>query len=93
MDKFWQHVERLLEGVTDDGWQHLDDELITTCYHAPCEWIPLMKRIAVAADYVQEVFYDEKCLDDVCYTCMHDYMVMHDAIFICFLYAMMNMPL
>ena len=36
--------------------------------------------------------YDEKFLHDVCYTCMHDYMVMHNAFFICFLYVMMNMP-
>ena len=46
-------MERLLEGVTDDGWQYLDDDLIIACYHAPPQWIPLMKRIVVATEYVR----------------------------------------
>ena len=41
-------IESLPEGVTDDSWQHLDDDLITSFYHAPLEWIPRIKRIAVA---------------------------------------------
>ena len=46
-------IERLLDGVTDDGWKYMDDNLIVACYHAPPEWIPLMKRIAVSAEYVR----------------------------------------
>ena len=46
-------IENLLEGVTDDGWHYLEDDLIIACYHSPPKWIPLMKRIAVIAEYVR----------------------------------------
>ena len=31
--------------------------------------------------YVKVSFMMKKCLDDVCYICMHYYMLMHDAVF------------
>ena len=59
-----KHVELLLEGVIDDGCQYLDDELITACYHAPPEWIPLMKRIDVVAEYVRAPVQGDVVMDD-----------------------------
>ena len=47
-------IENVLNGVTNDGWQYHDDDLSTTCCHAPPEWIPLMRRIIVDVEYVQE---------------------------------------
>ena len=38
------------------------------------------------------LFMMEKCLIDICYICMHEYMLMNDVVFICFLYAVMNIP-
>ena len=55
LDSLRLDVERLLEGVTDNGWKHLNNDLIVACYHAPVEWIPLMRRIAVATEYVRAV--------------------------------------
>ena len=51
MDSLWLDVERLLEGVTNDGWYYLNDNLIVAYYRAPLEWISLMKRIAVVVEY------------------------------------------
>ena len=48
-------MERLLEGVTDDGWQYLDDNLIAACYRAPLEWLSQMRRIVVVVVYVKAV--------------------------------------
>ena len=53
MDSLHLDIECLLDGVTDDSWKYLDDDLITTCYHAPLEWIPLMRRIGVTTEYVR----------------------------------------
>ena len=64
MVDFRKNVERLLEGVTDDGWKHLDYDLITSCYHGPHEWIPLMKRIVVAAEYVRAMTWGDVPMED-----------------------------
>ena len=47
-----REIENFIDGMTDDGWKHLDDNLIDSCYRAPPKWIPLLKRITVAADYI-----------------------------------------
>ena len=52
IDDMWGLMESVLEGVMDDGWQNLDQDLIASCYHAPHKWVPLMRRIVVAAEYV-----------------------------------------
>ena len=54
----------LLKGVMDDGWQHLDQDLIASCYHAPHDWVPLMRRIAVAAKYVWVAALGDVSMDD-----------------------------
>ena len=48
-------MERFLEGVTDDGWQHLDNDLIFACYRSPPEWISLVRRIMVVVEYIKPV--------------------------------------
>ena len=35
IDDLWGIMEHLLEGVTDDGWHHLDQDLIASYYHDP----------------------------------------------------------
>ena len=57
-------MEHLLEGVIDDGWKYLDQDLIASCYHAPHEWVPLTRRILVAAEYVQPVALGDVSMDD-----------------------------
>ena len=53
LDSIPSDIECLLDGVTNDNQQYMNNDLITTCYHAPPEWIPLMRRIAVTAEYVR----------------------------------------
>ena len=57
-------IRSLLEGVTNDVWQHLDDDMIYSCYCMPLEWIPLMKRIAVAIEYVQAATQGDASMED-----------------------------
>ena len=52
LDTIMPHLEHLAEGISDVGWKHLDSEL-TTCHSMPPEWIPLMRRIVVAHEYVR----------------------------------------
>ena len=52
LDSLWLDMERLSEGVTDNEWQYIDDYLIIAFYKAPPKWISMMRRIAVAAEYV-----------------------------------------
>ena len=53
-----------MEGVTNDGWQYLDDNLIDACYRAPPEWIYLMRRITIAAKYVRVVTQGDVLMEE-----------------------------
>ena len=57
-------IEHLLDVVTNDGCQHLDDDLIVSCYYAPPKMIPLMRRIAFSTKYVWVVAYSETMEDE-----------------------------
>ena len=41
-----------MDGVTDDKWQYLDDDVISVWYRTP-PGISLMRTIAVVAEYVR----------------------------------------
>ena len=69
LDSLCLDMEQLLEGVTDDGLRHLDDDLIVMCYKASPEWISRMRRIMVVAKYViverhGDVSMEEKSSDE-----------------------------
>ena len=64
MDSLQLDVERLLEGVIDDGWKYLDDDMIIACYIAPLEWISLMRRIAIVAKYVRAVAQGDVLMEE-----------------------------
>ena len=57
------HGVNILVG-TNDGWNYLDDDLITAFYRAPLEWISLMRRIAVVAEYVREETQGEVSMEE-----------------------------
>ena len=46
------HLEHLAEKISDVGLQHLDNELISAIHSVPPEWTSLMRRMAMACDYV-----------------------------------------
>ena len=51
MDGLLPHLERLTNGVSDDGWQHLRNDVIASIHSFPPDWTPVMRRITVACDY------------------------------------------
>ena len=55
MDEFLLHLERLADGIYDDGWQHLNNELIAAIHSFPLEWTSMMRRMAVTYDYFHRV--------------------------------------
>ena len=57
-------IERLLEGVTDDGWQYLYNDLIAMCYRAPMEWISVMRRIVVSLEYVRAETHGDVSMEE-----------------------------
>ena len=69
LDSLRLDVDKLLEGVTDDGWKFLDDDLIAACYRDPPEWISLVRRIAIVAEYARatsqgDVSMEEESFDE-----------------------------
>ena len=56
-------IECLLEGVTNDGWWYLDDDMIIAYYRAHLEWIFLMRRIVIVVEYVSAVTQGDVQMD------------------------------
>ena len=46
-------LERLLEGVTDQGWQDLDPAVIRDCLEAPRDFRAIAIRVALLADWAR----------------------------------------
>ena len=44
--------EGLLTGVSEQGWQDLDDRYIELCVGLPSEWRGIMRRMAMAGQTV-----------------------------------------
>ena len=53
MDDLLPHLERLATGISDDGWQHLSRDLITSIHSFPLEWTAVMRRMALACEQVR----------------------------------------
>ena len=52
VDEFLPHLERFIDGISDDGWQHLSNDLIASIHSFPLEWTSVMRRVAMACDYL-----------------------------------------
>ena len=48
------HLEWLAEGISNDRWKHLYNELITVIHSVPLEWTSVMRRMAIAYDYFRQ---------------------------------------
>ena len=55
VDEFLTHLEWLADGIYDDGWQHLNNDMITSIHSFPLEWTSVMRRVVVACDYLRRV--------------------------------------
>ena len=47
--------EGLLIGVSERGWQDLDDQYIELCILLPSEWRGIMRRMAMAGQAVRDL--------------------------------------
>ena len=47
--------ERLLTGVSERGWQDLDDQYIEPCIGLPSEWRGVMRRMAMAGQGIRDL--------------------------------------
>ena len=51
VDGLLLHLEWLADGVSNDGWQHLSNDVIASIHSFPLEWTSMMRKMAVACDY------------------------------------------
>ena len=51
MDGLLPHLERLVDGIFDDGWKHLSNDVIASIHSFPLEWTSVMRRMAMACEY------------------------------------------
>ena len=52
MEFFFPYLERLADGIYNDRWQHLNNELIDAIHSFPLELTSAMRRMVVACDYL-----------------------------------------
>ena len=50
-----RRCERLLTGVSEHGWQDLDDQFIEPCVGLPLEWRSVMWRMAMAGQAMRDL--------------------------------------
>ena len=55
MDGLLPHLEWLAIGVSDDGWQHLSNDMIASIHSFPLEWTSMMRRMAMACEDISQV--------------------------------------
>ena len=54
MDDFLPYLEQLTDGISDDGWQHLNNDLIAAIHSFPLEWTSVMRNMVMAYDYLHQ---------------------------------------
>ena len=50
-----RRCERLLTGVSERGWQDLDDQYVEQCIGLPSEWWGVMRRMAMAGQGIRDL--------------------------------------
>ena len=64
VDEFLSDLEKLTDGISDDGWQHLNNDLITAIHIFPPEWTSVMRWVAVAYDYLRRAMRSDIPTED-----------------------------
>ena len=64
MDGLLPHLERLATGISNDGWQHLSSDMITSIHSFPLEWTVVMRRMAMACEHVHRVARGDLPVED-----------------------------
>ena len=61
IDSVWALLDRLLVGVTDEGWRDIDPDVVQECMRAPREFRSIAIRVAILVDRAraQEPIGDE----------------------------------
>ena len=50
-----RRCERLLTGVSEHGWQDLDDQYIEPCIGLPSQWRGVMRHMAMAGQGIRDL--------------------------------------
>ena len=53
VDDFLPYLKCLADGISDDGWQHLNNDMIASIHSFPPEWTPVLRRVVVVYDYLR----------------------------------------
>ena len=53
LEDIHRRCERLLTGVSERGWQDLDDQYVEACIGLPSEWRGVMWRMAMAGQGIR----------------------------------------
>ena len=64
VDDFMPYLEWLAYGIFDDSWQHLNNDLIATIHIFPPEWTSMMRRVAMACDYLHRAMRGDLPAED-----------------------------
>ena len=55
LEDIFHRCERLLTGVSERGWQDLDDQYVEPCIGLPSEWRGVMRRMAMAGQGIRDL--------------------------------------
>ena len=55
LEDIHRRCERLLTGVSECGWQDLDDQYIEPCIGLPLEWRGVMRRMEMAGQGIRDL--------------------------------------
>ena len=55
LEDIHRRCERLLTGVSECGWQDLDDQYVEACIGLPSEWRGVMRRMAMASQGIRDL--------------------------------------
>ena len=64
MDGLLPHLERLAAGVSNDGWNHLSNDVIASIHSFPPEWTSVMRKMTMACDYLRQAVRDDLPAED-----------------------------
>ena len=64
LDELVPPLEWLAPGVSNDRWQHLRNDVIASIHSFPPEWTTMMRRMAMACDYIHRAARGDLPVED-----------------------------
>ena len=64
LDGLVLHLELLAAEVSDDGWQLLSNDVISSIHSFPPEWTSVMRKMVMACDYLRQAARGDLPVED-----------------------------